>query len=194
MRTSAYGFALVWIACITANLAAWGQVTNPNWPGRFDVAFTYNPMLANLTTGNEFWMQGGSGQVHARIRGGLGVAGNVIGLHIGDMHGSGVGLDLIAYTFGPRYTWAPARSSFSFFGEALVGGVHGANSIFPTGNQFNPSGNSLAVQLGGGVGKPLSHHFLVRIFEADWLRTQLPNATTNVQNNLRLGAGVVWRF
>ena len=28
----------------------------------------------------------------------------------------------------------------------------------------------------------------------DWLRTQLPNATTKVQNNLRLGAGLVFRF
>ena len=25
--------------------------------------------------------------------------------------------------------------------------------------------------------------------QADWIRTQFPNATTNVQNNLRLGAG-----
>jgi hypothetical protein len=27
--------------------------------------------------------------------------------------------------------------------------------------------------------------------DAAWLRTQLPNATTNAQNNARLGAGVV---
>ena len=34
----------------------------------------------------------------------------------------------------------------------------------------------------------------LRAFEADWLRTQMPNATTNVQNNLRLGAGLIYRF
>ena len=46
----------------------------------------------------------------------------------------------------------------------------------------------------GGMNVPLSGHLAVRAFEADWLRTQLPNATTNVQNNLRLGAGLVFRF
>jgi hypothetical protein len=30
--------------------------------------------------------------------------------------------------------------------------------------------------------------------EADWLRTQMPNSSDNVQNNLRLGAGLVWHF
>jgi hypothetical protein len=30
--------------------------------------------------------------------------------------------------------------------------------------------------------------------DAAWLRTQLPNATTNAQNDVRLGAGVVFKF
>jgi hypothetical protein len=37
-------------------------------------------------------------------------------------------------------------------------------------------------------------HVAVRIFEADWLRTQLLNSTTDAQNSLRAGAGVVFRF
>jgi hypothetical protein len=41
---------------------------------------------------------------------------------------------------------------------------------------------------------PLTHRLSVRAFEANWLRTELPNATTNVQNNLRLGAGILYRF
>jgi hypothetical protein len=32
------------------------------------------------------------------------------------------------------------------------------------------------------------------VFEADWLRTQLPNSDTDVQNNIRLAAGVVIRL
>jgi len=30
------------------------------------------------------------------------------------------------------------------------------------------------------------------VIQADWLRTQLPNSTTNVQNDLHLGAGIVF--
>jgi hypothetical protein len=40
----------------------------------------------------------------------------------------------------------------------------------------------------------VTHHLSLRAFEADWLRTQLPNADTNVQNNTRLAAGAVLRF
>jgi hypothetical protein len=34
----------------------------------------------------------------------------------------------------------------------------------------------------------------VRLVQADWVRTELSNAGGNVQNNLRLGAGVVFRI
>ena len=49
----------------------------------------------------------------------------------------------------------------------------------------------LAYMAGGGLTLRLQPHLSLRAFEANWLRTQLPNSTTNVQNNLRLGAGVV---
>jgi hypothetical protein len=47
--------------------------------------------------------------------------------------------------------------------------------------------------MGGGMNVPLTRRIAVRAFEADWLRTQLPNSTTNAQNNLRLGTGLVLR-
>jgi hypothetical protein len=34
-------------------------------------------------------------------------------------------------------------------------------------------------------------HVSIRLLEADWERTDLPNATNNVQNTLRVGIGVV---
>ncbi|MGA8531063.1 MAG: hypothetical protein WB622_15205 [Acidobacteriaceae bacterium] len=40
----------------------------------------------------------------------------------------------------------------------------------------------------------LSPQLAVRALQASWLRTQLPNSTSNLQNNLRLGAGFVFRF
>lgn len=190
MCISIYRCVIIAAVCMTASFTGWGQESRP----ALDVTVTYNPMLANVTTGKAFWMQGGSVQIHDQFWRGLGVAGNVIALHTGDMHSSGVGLDLFAYTAGLRYTWARAGSRISFFGEALGGEVHGANSVFPTGNQIHTSGNSLALQVGGGINLPVSRHLIVRAIEADWLRTQLPNATTNVQNNLRFGVGVAYRF
>lgn len=40
----------------------------------------------------------------------------------------------------------------------------------------------------------LAFAIAARLFEADYLRTQLPNSTNNVQNYLTVGAGVVLRL
>jgi len=68
------------------------------------------------------------------------------------------------------------------------------NSVFPNPGGANESANSLALYVGGGVNLRLKDHLALRALEADWLRTQMPNATTNVQNNLRVGAGLIYRF
>jgi hypothetical protein len=105
-----------------------------------------------------------------------------------------VKLDLVTATFGPRYTWSPAHRKYALFGQALVGGAFGFNSVFPAAPGAAASQNSLAVNLGGGINVALSPHPALRAFEADWLRTQLPNSTNNAQNSLRAGAGIVFRF
>lgn len=192
---SIFGKVFLPIACLTLTCVAWAQSINLEQPPvRLDVAFTYNPVLANVTNGNEFWMQGGSAQAEARLWHTLYVVADVAGLHASNVNGSGIGLDLITATFGPRYMWSPPRRRVVFFGHALAGEAHGFNSIFPSSGGTNSTGNSFALQIGGGINLPLTHHFSVRAFDADWLRTQLPNATTNVQNNLRLGAGMVYRI
>jgi hypothetical protein len=80
------------------------------------------------------------------------------------------------------------------FGQALGGVANGVNSVFPDASGAQSSDNSSALQVGGGANISLSHRLAARAFEANWLRTALPNATTNVQNSLRLGAGLVFRF
>jgi len=179
-----------------ASCMAWGQQMSPEKrdSDRVEVAVTYDSVLANVTTGQEFWMQGGSIQMQARLSHGFGVVADVAGLHKADVTDMGTGLDLITATFGPSYTWSPRRHRFALFGQVLAGEAHGMNSVFPAGSVFNSSGNSLALQMGGGMNLALSHHLSVRMFDANWLRTQLPNATTGVQNNLRLGTGIVYRF
>ena len=74
-----------------------------------DVAATYNLQATNIDTPNRFMMQGGSVQLHGQFWRGLGVVADVAGTHTANMHNSGVGLDLITATFGPRYTWQLPR-------------------------------------------------------------------------------------
>ena len=150
----------------------------------FEVALTYSPLLANVTTSKTFWMQGADAQIHGRVWRDLGIVGDVVGFHTGNVNDSHIGLDLFAYTAGPRYTWKPSRGRPSYFVQALGGAAHGANSIFPRGNQLDSSANSLAVQLGGGIDIPTSRHLVARPLEVNWLRTQLPNGTTECRTTL----------
>ena len=56
------------------------------------------------------------------------------------------------------------------------------------------SARSFALQLSGGIDYRLSRHFAVRAIDLGYLHSALPNGNNNVQNNLRLGAGAVFRF
>lgn len=189
MRRS-FGKVLLLVGfCIAAAPGAWGQA-----PASLDVAITYDALRANIVPGDTFWMQGGGAQIHGQFWHGLGVVADVAGLHTADANGAGEGLDLVTATFGPRYTWPSAHRRFALFAQALVGEANGFHGVFPTATGVGTSNHGLALLIGGGMNLPLSHHLAVRAFEADWLRTELPNSTTGVQNNLRLGAGLVFEF
>jgi hypothetical protein len=159
-----------------------------------EVAFTYTGTGSNLIDSSRFSMQGGAVQLHGKFYGSWGVVADVSGGHIANITSSGVGLDLITATFGPRCTWKPAHGRYSIYGQGLLGEGWGTNSIFPSPSGAETVANNIAVKAGGGVTIDLARHFALRAVEADYLRTQLPNSTTNVQNNLQLGAGIVLRL
>jgi peptidoglycan-associated lipoprotein len=164
-----------------------------------DLAATYTVQHSNLVSNPTFWQQGGSVELSAQAYRGWGAAANITGTHVGSAANSGVGLNMVTATFGPRYTWykpnAIARKrSLAIFGQSLIGESHGFNSYFPSNTGSITDYNSFALQVGGGVDLGLSRHIAVRVIHADWLRTQFPNSTTNVQNSFRLAAGIVLRF
>jgi hypothetical protein len=164
-----------------------------------DLAITYSAEHASLTSGQSFWAQGGSAELTATFYHGLGIAASVTGTHEANISSSGVGLTLVTTTFGPTYTWAMPQHRSSpgplrFLGESLIGIANGADSVFPAPTGAQSVASSLALRIGGGADLELSRHFALRLVHADWLRTQLPNATTNVQNTLHLDGGIVFRF
>jgi Outer membrane protein beta-barrel domain len=163
-------------------------------PATLDLAVTYiegRSLKAN--TSQNFWTQGGSIELGANVGNGWGIAANITGTHAGSIGASGLPLSQVTTTFGPRYRWHADRR-LSLYGEGLIGEVNGFRSIFPTSGGSQPDANGLATQVGGGVDYKLSGRFAIRVFDAAWLRTQLPNSTDNVQNNLCLSAGAVLRF
>jgi len=170
-----------------------GQVQPP--PVRLEIALTYDAMRSNVVTDTAFWLQGGSVQVHGQFWRGLGAVADLAGLHEGNINSSGVGLDLVTATFGARYALAPSGNGpWAIYCQGLVGVADGRNSVFPDTAGAQTSSTGIAVQAGGGLNVALSSPIVLRVFEGNWVRTDLPNGTKNVQNNLRLGAGVIFWF
>lgn len=178
---------------LLAGLQAWGQGPSEPARGSFDVAFLYNPLLTNVVNANRFTMQGGTLQVEGRFYRGWGAVADVSLLHTASSGNGGAGLDLVTSTFGPRYTWGLSHGRFLLYGQGTIGEANGLNSVFPVLPAAVATANSIAFQAGGGISIALRRHLLLRAVDAEWLRTELPNSTTNVQNSLRIGAGIAFR-
>jgi hypothetical protein len=188
------GGVMMMMTAITPSLLQAQAAAAASPRGALEVAFTYNATLADAVTGNSFWMQGVGAQIHGQFLGGLGMVADIAGAHQSNINSSGVGLDLVTATFGPRYTWTRPHQRYGLYAQALAGTAIGFNGIFPAPRGANTTSLGLAVKAGGGLNLTLSPHVVLRAFEADYLRTQLPNSTTNVQNNITLGAGIALRF
>jgi len=164
--------------------------------GDISVAVTYTAASSGLSGGNTFWMQGGSIEIAGTALYGFGEVAKITGLHSGNT-GYGVPLSMVIATFGPRYTWMhrySAKRSVAIFGQGLVGEANGFDSLFPATGAAIHSAKSMATQVGGGVDLSVSPHFSLRLLEASWLHTQLPNSATNVQNDVALGSGAVFHW
>jgi hypothetical protein len=161
---------------------------------RLDLAATYSAGRSlKSNTSQNFWMQGGSVELGANVWHGFGIAADVTGTHAISIGNSSVPLSLVTVAFGPRYRWH-ADHRIAIYGEGLIGEANGFRSLFPAKTIQQPEANSFASQMGGGIDYGLSNRFAIRVLDAAWLRTQLPNSTDNVQNTLRLSAGIVLRF
>lgn len=170
-----------------------------------DFAITYTAERASAVGGGYFWLQGGSVEAGIVLWRGLGVAENFTATHTSSVGSpnvpligpQNVPLSLVTFMLGPRYRWnVPARFSPphiqpSVFGEAMIGGVSGFDSLFPTSNGSTSAVASLATQIGFGIDVRLERYIDVRPVELLLVRTQLPNGTNNVQNDLRFSTGIV---
>lgn len=149
--------------------------------------------------GDRFWLKGGGGNLSLTLWRGLGVAGDI---NVEQGVSSVSSFDKVSYMVGPRYTWAllPHTGGFvqshpsRLYAESLFGAVHGFNSIFPSGiNGLANSADALSMFFGGGVDTTLHGGFGVRLIEAGFVHTNLPNNAADSQNDLRLGFGLSYR-
>jgi hypothetical protein len=200
MNGSIRGSVLLAGACLLGGVTGWAQHAPGAGKVSTDLAITYDAERGELAPGNCgcFWMQGGGVDGAVTFWKGLGIAGTFTGDHASNV-APGVDINKVSFMGGPRYTYTAwgtpgEKPRFQIYGQGLFGGVHAFDGVFPATAGTVPTANSFAIQAGGGVNIFLTRHIGVRVVEASYVRDELPNNTDSTQNDLRLGAGLVYHI
>lgn len=142
-----------------------------------------------------FGMNGGRSDILFPVTRHVGVVGEFSGVHTGSMASSGMGLTLLTYMAGPRLSFtvhgAGEKGKLTAFGQTLFGGVHATQGAFPSDSALNSTASSFAMSMGGGLQVGVNRRTQLRLIQADYLYTRLPNLFDSRQNNFRVGAGIV---
>lgn len=105
---------------------------------------------------------------------------------------AGNSLTLVSYQAGLRYRIAEPRMKSCHvlqpFAQVLLGGAHAGGELAGAAN----GDTGFALRAGVGIDMPVSPRFAVRLIQADYYLTAFNNGINDRQNNLLLGAGIVY--
>jgi opacity protein-like surface antigen len=93
------------------------------------------------------------------------------------------------FLFGPRFTLR--TNTIEPFGHVLVGGANGSFDITSGGITMSDSGTAFTFAAGGGLDIKFSRNIVVRLVQADYLRTMVGGDDLN---SSRISTGIVFRM
>jgi outer membrane immunogenic protein len=156
----------------------------------------FSEMRANAPVGGCgcFWMYGAHGGFSLPVSRDFSVVVEAGGHHNSQIPNFTTGLSLFYGMGGVRMRVAN-HTRFQPFGQALFGGVHGFDSYFPAPVGKFPTSydSSFALTVGGGLDVNVTRHVWIRALQADYFYSQLRNIQGDRQNQLRIGAGILFR-
>ena len=175
------------------------------------LGYSYLRAVPELAAGNRLvYLNGGSTSIAFNFNRYLGIVGDFGGfkdsklLLTGPGEPSGaVNSSGTAYTylFGPRLSYR-THERITPLAQVLFGGIHASDVTLSSGCSgagctLLPSENRFAMTAGGGLDVKVHHHIAIRLIQAEYLMTRFENLTTGStasQNDMRLSAGLVFRF
>ena len=176
------------------------------------LGYSYLRAVPTLAAGNRLvWLNGGSTSIAFNFNRYLGIVGDFGGFNDTRLLLTATGTNpssvvpssgtVFTYLFGPRLSYRK-YDRITPFGQVLFGGVHASDVTFSTGCTGAgctplPAESTFAMTAGGGLDIKVHPHFAVRIIQAEYLMTRFENLTTGTtagQNDVRLSAGIVYRF
>jgi opacity protein-like surface antigen len=192
MRKNKIAFALL---LTTTICLAFASRSSAQSAPAFELGGNYSYVRTNAGPGDCgcINMQGGGGWASYNFTRSLGIVGEVAAQHASNIAPFSTDLTLTSFLAGVRYKPKPTRV-FEPFLQVLLGGAHASGDMAPGTLGIPGSANAFALTAGGGLDIRLSEHFAVRAIQADYYYTRFANGVNDHQNNLRLGAGLIYRF
>lgn len=160
-----------------------------------DAAVTYHWVRTNTHPGacGCFDLNGGGISGSWNIRPRLAAVAEIGVEHTGNGP-SANSLTLTSYLAGARYLLPQLRLGGDRgpqpFAQLLLGGGHAGGGIAGAGD----ASNAFVSRVGGGIDVPVSSRIAVRVIQADYYLTKFANTVNDHQNNLLLGAGVIFHW
>ncbi len=197
MRRPVVSYAFTTLVLLGASCASQAQETSSDpvqFVPRVNLSLGYQFLHANAPPGNpqKFNLNGGYASLGIKYKYWLSFAGEFTGTHANNISALGQNLFLTTYTAGPRITF---RRRYTVpFAQATFGAAHGSDSYFPTATSYTTSANTFALTAGGGLDLEFTHGLAIRAIQAQYLHTGFNNGVNTSQNQLMLGAGVVFKF
>jgi opacity protein-like surface antigen len=175
------------------------------------LGYSYLRAVPELAAGNRLvYLNGGSTSIAFNFNRYLGIVGDFGGFKVSKLLLTGPGEPSGAvnssgtaytYLFGPRLSYR-THERITPFAQVLFGGIHASDVTLSSGCSgagctLLPSENRFAMTAGGGLDVKVHHHIAIRLIQAEYLMTRFENLTTGStasQNDMRLSAGLVFRF
>lgn len=164
-----------------------------------DFSMTYTQEAARFV-GNApnpyFYLRGATVEFSYDVWKGFGASVGGTGLAATNLRGA-VDIHQVSLLFGPRYTYnighiTPTawNRKGSVFVEGKFGYTIATAGQYPSHGVLTSNSSSKDMEVGGGLNLHIYHRFDARVFEGDFVRTELPNAVANTQNNFRIAMGI----
>jgi hypothetical protein len=166
-----------------------------------DIGLTFTQSRSNFVTvpgsaTQYFYLRGAAADYNFTIAKGIGVGATAIGTTAQNLGGH-VDIHQVSILAGPRYTcnlghilpyeWGRKGG---IFGEGKVGYTFATSGQYVSSGTLSDSATALTYLAGGGINLTIYHHFDLRLIEADFIHSQLPNGFNNSQSTLRLAIGI----
>jgi peptidoglycan-associated lipoprotein len=172
-----------------------GAVAHGQSLGSAEGSLGYSYLRANAPPGQCgcFHMNGGSAEFAVGLSKGLSVVADIDGYHQDNVDDTNLGLWLVDYRFGLRYSYRRFRR-WTPFAQYLEGVAHANGTFYGASPGSSGKFNGFAFSAGGGLDLNVTHSFALRLLQVEYLKTRLPSSSNELQNNLKIMTGVVWRF